>query len=105
MAGCKLENCQLKEDVAEIRTTQGALVSGVSEMKTSHDSTQKIVNGMAVEFGKVSQKLDDYMMRGKDEHDALFAKVRGVVKWPHLLMALTAISIIVGITWKFATGG
>jgi hypothetical protein len=105
MAGPCAEKCQLAEDAAVIK-------SDMAKIKTSHNDTQKIVNGMAVSFGKMSQKLDDYMERGKDEHDVLFAKTREnakatnrSVKWPHLMMLLTAISIIIGITWKFATGG
>jgi hypothetical protein len=105
MAGPCKEKCQLSEDAAVIK-------ADMAEVKVSHNDTQKIVNGMAVEFGKMSQKLDSYMERGKDEHDVLFAKTREnaqatgkSVKWPHLLMVLTAISIIVGITWKFAAGG
>jgi len=105
MAGPCTEKCQLAEDAAVIK-------SDMAEIKKSNDDTQKIVNGMSVDFGRMSQKLEDYMVRGKDEHDVLFAKTRenmkashSSVKWSHLMMLLTAIGVIVGITWKFATGG
>jgi len=96
-AFCK-DKCQLAEDAAVIK-------SDMSELKDTHNDTQRIVGGMAVEFGKMSQKLESYMERGRDEHTALFKRTSGVVKWTHLSAALVAVSIIIGLVYKLAVGG
>jgi hypothetical protein len=97
MAGPCTEKCQLAEDAAVIK-------AGMEKLEKSHSETQKIVGGMSVKFGRMSQKLEDYMDRGEDEHKALFKRTSGVVKWVHLAGVIAALGTIIGITVKLVGG-
>lgn len=88
---CDLDACSLKDDIGEIKENQ-------KEMK--EDQNERNINQATFE-----QKIDDYMVQGKKEHELLFARTRLTVKWPHLATAVFVLSAIVGIVWKLASAG
>ena len=82
---CDLDACSLADDIGEIKEAQKTLSESHIEMNT----TQKLF----------IQKVGTYMERGKEEHDILFTRTRGTIKWLHLLWALGGISTFMGIIW------
>ena len=91
MPKCDLDDCSLTGAINEIKTGQ----NGLKEAQTEMNTTQKVF----------IQKMDDYVERGKEEHEILFARTRLTVKWPHLATAVFILSAIVGMVWKLASGG
>jgi len=62
MEKCDLDACSLKEDIVEIKDT----LKEASEADIERDKTQAVF----------VQKMDDYMVQGKKEHEILFQRTR-----------------------------
>lgn len=85
MSRCDLDDCSLKDDIGEIKENQ-------KEMKEAHGE-------MVTTQALLAQELGTYMKRGEKEHDILFARTRGNVKWAHLVMALGGVGTFVAIIY------
>lgn len=90
MPKCDLDSCSLSDDIGDIKKNQAAMT--------------KANNENAVAQGKFVQKMDDFLEQyekneedNKEERDILFTRTRGVVTWKGFVLALTGVSIFLGI--------
>ena len=86
MAKCDLDSCSLTGMIEDIKDSQ-------EEMKESHQD-------MVLDQALLIQKIDTYIEHGKEEHAALFARTKLVVKWPHLGGALAGVGGFVTLVWN-----
>lgn len=70
MSGCDLKDCQLKDDVADIKSKQGEM----------HDSTIRMEESQKA----FVEKIDGYIEKGEKEHTEFFKRTRWGVTWPAL---------------------
>ena len=98
MGKCDLDACSLKEHIEEIKNNQVAITKAHGDMVLSQAVFVETVKGWM-------KSTEDAKDDNEKEHDILFAKVRLVVKWPHLATAVFVLSAIVGIVYKLASGG
>jgi hypothetical protein len=88
---CKLEDCRLSKDVEEIKQAQ--------------EKTVEAVNTLNITVAKHTQKMEDYIDRGEKEHDIIFDRLRGVVRFVHIKNTLYVVVTIVAIVGGVLTWG
>jgi hypothetical protein len=49
----------------------------------------------------LTAKIDAYIETGTREHDALFERTKGIVKWGHLAAGVGVLGTVVGLTMIF----
>lgn len=77
----------------------------MTEIKANQKEMTKAQNERNIKQGKFEQKMEDYMEQGMKEHELLFTRTKGIVKWSHLISAVFVLGTIVGIMWKLVTEG
>jgi hypothetical protein len=99
MPNCDLDDCSLKDYIDELRTDQKKLSGKHDAILEKH---VEVVKTQAL----LVQKVDTWMANVKEDkednekdHDILFARGRGNVKWAHLAMAITGVSGFIGIIY------